>query len=193
MVERLFDVLDESMIRTDAQLAYTAIVKDFRTFKEGDFASFIVATLYESQQGIVNTAKFNDLVGARHVNERITILRKIASELDDMIEIEEFPGYDDWWFSFGRDSWNNVVLFLHVGFPEWGYFYSEESATDIEQVPFISDFRKIFENQLYAVDTADDYEVKLFDRMGNLTVVTRDDVLPFRYKEKQFLLDLVEG
>lgn len=190
---KLFELLDKQVVLQNAQFAYNSIVQDYRTYQRGDYASFVVASMFENNpNGTLSIPRVNKVWGVESYEELQDVLRDEADELDTSVEIDEFPGYDDWWFAFDFGTQGDLFLVLYLGMPEWGYHYAEESASDIEFVPFISDFRRVFGGgQLDHIDELSSDTIILFDERGHETMVTREDKLPFHFRERDYFHRLV--
>lgn len=192
--EKFFSIYDKQTVQANVQTAYDILISDFRTYKQIDYASFIVLTLMEANQGVVNIPKLNALFGASSDEDRIHRMRVLADEIEDTLTIDEFPGYDDWWFGFRQDGVNSFVLMLYLGMPEWGFYYSEERSTDKEFVPLISDFKRVFTaDEVANVDISSNLRVEIEDQQGTVSLVSKENGLPFHAEEQRFFLNLMGG
>lgn len=180
----LFDLVDEGVLRSSAQFAYDSIVGDFRAYKDDDRATFIVATVFESPDDYIDGDRLDAIIGADTLANRIVRLRQIADEFDQTLEIDEFPGYTDYWTAF-KIMQGDLVFVLHVGTPDFAYYYIEESAEDYQSVPFISDFKAILPPQEIApvLDPESVSRVWIQHENGEMASIIRDDGLPFTIQE----------
>ena len=180
-------------IQKKAQYGYGIMTRQFDFFQEPDTdrARFIVYTIIESSNGIVDTSQMDQLFNADFFSgDYSSAFFEYAQYLDRVIEINTIPGYEDYWFSVGIEDDGSIALVLYLAESEIGYSVAE--AEDLNLVIDFSSITTLIPWIRRNASTKRFRELRGFLTVDSLDggqqfMVSRDDGLPLTNGEIEYI------
>lgn len=183
-------------ITTKAQIGYNLITHNYDDYAfDNGRAEFIIETLIEPEQGLMPMKAFEDVFGAVFsFEDYATHFQNLAEHLNSTINIDEFPGYDDYWFSVGLDDDGSVTIRLMVGESTISYYYEDADGT----IHSFENLSSIFEQDIPLNINVDDIDastiVATSMSSGELLFkIYRDDDRPLTDQEYNLIVAKIGG
>lgn len=172
-------------LQRTAQIGYNLITHNYDDYAfDNGRAEFIVETLIEPEQGLVSEKAFVDLFGVEFSLEGYAdLFQALSGYLNSLITLDEFPGYDDYWFSVGLDEDGSVTVRLMVGESTISYIFSDADGTP----HYFDNLSSVFEQDIpknVVLDVVPKGVIATSTALGNVVfTLAREDELPFTEEE----------